>query len=105
MAVCPTLRTAAVGVTRAGRRDGGRRQAQGNRMSERRNLAGPAPLRCRKEDIRSVPRSCLNSGIRFAFSGIRSMARLLSRLPTQVSHDNMLDQPAERGARKLRVGS
>ena len=27
MAVCPTLRTAAVGVTRAGRRDGGRRLA------------------------------------------------------------------------------
>jgi hypothetical protein len=33
MAVCPTLRTAAVGVTRAGRRAGGRRLAQGNRMS------------------------------------------------------------------------
>jgi len=33
MAVCPTLRTAAVGVTRAGRRGGGRRLAQGNRMS------------------------------------------------------------------------
>jgi hypothetical protein len=33
MAVCPTLRTAAVGVTRAGPRDGGRRLAQGNRMS------------------------------------------------------------------------
>jgi hypothetical protein len=37
----------------------------------------------------------LNSGIRFAFSGIRSMAGLLSRLPTQVSHDNMPDQPPE----------
>jgi hypothetical protein len=96
MAVCPTLRTAAVGVTRAGRRDGGRQLAQGNRMSVAKLRGGPAPpLRCRKEDIGSVPGSCLNSGIRFAFSGIRSMARLLSRLPTQVSHDNMPDQPAE----------
>jgi hypothetical protein len=68
MAVGPTLRTAAVGVTRAGRRDGGRRLAHGNR---------------------------LNSVIRFAFSGIRPMARLLSRLPTQASHDNMSINRAE----------
>jgi hypothetical protein len=95
MAVCPTLRTAAVGVTRAGRRDGGGWLAHGNRMSVEISRGPAPPLRCRKEDIRSVPRSCLNSGVRFAFSGIRSMARLLSRLPTQASHDNMPINRAE----------
>jgi hypothetical protein len=95
MAVCPTLRTAAIGVTRTGRRDGGRRLVQGNRMSVEISRGPAPPLRCRKEDIRSCRAQCSNSGIRFAFSGIRSMVRLLSRLPTQVSHDNMPDQPAE----------
>jgi hypothetical protein len=39
MAVCPTLGTAAVGVTQAGRRDGGRRLAHA-KSNERRNFAG-----------------------------------------------------------------
>jgi hypothetical protein len=69
MAVCPTLRIAAIGVTRAGRRDGGRRLAQGNRMSVEIS-AGPAcPVRCRKEDIRSVPRSLLEFGHSFRVFG------------------------------------
>jgi hypothetical protein len=42
--VCPTLRTAAVGVTRAGRHDGGRRLADGNRMSVQ--ISGGAVLLC-----------------------------------------------------------
>jgi hypothetical protein len=69
MAVCPTLPTAAIGVTRAGRRDGGRRLALGNRMSVEISR-GPAPsLRCRKEDILSVPRSLLELGHSFRVFG------------------------------------
>jgi hypothetical protein len=95
MAVCPTLRTAAVGVTRAGRRDGGRRLAHA-KSNERRNFAGARSSSAMPQRRhRSVPSSYLNSGTRFAFSGIRSMARLLSRLLIQVSHYNMPDQPAE----------
>jgi hypothetical protein len=62
MLVCPTLRTAAVGVTRAGRHDGGRRLAGGNGMSVQIPGGSLPPLRCRKEDIRSVPRFGLELG-------------------------------------------
>jgi hypothetical protein len=69
MAVCPTLRTAAVGVTRAGRRDGGRRLAQGNRMSVEISLGPAPPLRCRKEDIRSGAAFMLELGHSFRVFG------------------------------------
>ena len=98
--VCPTLRTVAVGVTRAGRHDGGRRLADGNRMS----VPGGALLLCgAAKRNRAVPRSGLNSGVfRFAFSVICPMARLLLRLPTRASHYNMAIKPMESGAGKLR---
>ena len=58
--VCPTLRTVAVGVTRAGRHDGGRRLADGNRMS----VPGGALLLCgAAKKNRAVPCSGLNSGV------------------------------------------
>jgi hypothetical protein len=65
MAVCPTLRTAAVGVTRAGRRDG----AQGNRMSVETSRGPAPPLRCRKEDIRSGAAFMLELGHSFRVIG------------------------------------
>ena len=98
--VCPTLRTVAVGVTRAGRHDGGSRP-RGWQSNERSRGCAPT-LWCRKEEYGSAALWLELRGIRFAFSVIRPMARLLLRLPTRASHYNMAIKPMESGAGKLR---
>ena len=101
--VCPTLRTAAVGVTRAGstRR---RQAARGWQSNERPNFPG----------VRSyfvMPQRRHRAALRFwlelgafvsLFSVFRSMARLLLRLPTRASRYNMAIKRVECGAGKLR---